>query len=105
MHAGGHDTVDMEGSNRVANVGCMEHSLDQQRPVLLLLQQEWAWKTKITCIRVRDFQSWKQAVEADKKTVDNTIGLSVLQAYVKLLNFCLVVCWKMHAYMYSVVCL
>lgn len=33
----------MEGPDRVADVRGMQHCLDQQHPVLLLLQQEWPW--------------------------------------------------------------
>jgi len=42
VDAGGHDTVDMEGSHRIADVGGMQHCLHQQHPIFLLLHQEGA---------------------------------------------------------------
>ena len=42
VDAGGHDTVDMEGAHRVADVSSMQHCLHQQHPIFLLLHQEWA---------------------------------------------------------------
>ena len=43
MHAVGHDTVDVEGAYRVADVRCMQHSLDQQYPIFLLLQSKGSY--------------------------------------------------------------
>jgi len=42
VDAGGHDTVDMEGAHRVADVSGMQHCLHQQHSVFLLLHQERA---------------------------------------------------------------
>ena len=42
VDAGGHDTVDMEGAHRVADVSGMQHCLHQQHPIFLLLHHERA---------------------------------------------------------------
>ena len=40
VDAVGHDTVDVEGAHWVADVGGVQHRLEQQHPVFFLLQQE-----------------------------------------------------------------